>query len=225
MAEDASSKKFTVSQFLNFRMVNDRSVIDQLHKIQHIVSQIHLQGILLDDSFIVPSIIDKLPPTWKDFRKSLKHKKEKMSLEDLAQCLRIEEESRIRDNKEEHEHLSSKIYLVKNVKDSNQQGKGNQKRNKNLEKKFNKNKRRKWACFNYGKPGYYKSATVHVCIDRNLFSTYEIVEDGSVLYMGNSSTAEVKEKGKVELEFTSGKCHNLTNVYHGGDICMKECLS
>ncbi|XP_077252456.1 uncharacterized protein LOC143891830 [Tasmannia lanceolata] len=119
MAEDASSKKFTVSRFLNFRVVDDRPVIDQLHEIQHIVNQIHLQGILLDDSFIVPSIIDKLPPTWKDFRKSLKHKKEEMSLEKLAQCLRIEEESRIRDNKEEHEPLSSKIHLVRNVKESN----------------------------------------------------------------------------------------------------------
>ncbi|XP_077248607.1 uncharacterized protein LOC143888156 [Tasmannia lanceolata] len=61
-------------------------------------------------------------------------------------------------------------------------------------------------------------ATKHVCKDRSSFLTYAPVEDGNVLYMGNSSTAEVKGKGKVELEFTSGKILTLTDVYHVPDV-------
>ncbi|XP_077251833.1 uncharacterized protein LOC143891066 [Tasmannia lanceolata] len=126
-AEDASNKKFSMSRFLNYRMVDDRPFIDQLHEIQQMVGQIHLQGILLYDSFIILLIINKLLPSWKNFRKSHKHKKEEISFDDLAQCSRIEEESRIRDHKEDHENSSSKIHLVKNVNKSNQQGTGHYK--------------------------------------------------------------------------------------------------
>lgn len=44
------------------------------------------------------------------------------------------------------------------------------------------------------------------------------MDDGSVLYMGNSSTAIVKGKGNVQLEFTSGKTLTLTDVYHVPEV-------
>ena len=46
----------------------------------------------MDEMIVVSSIIDKLPPSWKDFKRSLKHKKEEISLEALANHLLIEEE-------------------------------------------------------------------------------------------------------------------------------------
>ena len=48
----------------------------------------------MDESIIVSNIIDKLPPSWKDFKRNLKHKKEDISLEQLANSLRVEEEIR-----------------------------------------------------------------------------------------------------------------------------------
>ena len=39
------------------------------------------------------------------------------------------------------------------------------------------------------------------------------MDDGTILYMGNSSTATIKGKGIVDLEFTFGKL-SLTNVCH-----------
>ncbi|XP_056842277.1 uncharacterized protein LOC130495144 [Raphanus sativus] len=48
-------------------------------------------------------------------------------------------------------------------------------------------------------------ATTHVCKDREWFTTYEQVQDGSVLHMGNESTAPILGHGKVVLEFSSGK--------------------
>ena len=62
----------------------------------------------MDEHIIVSSIIDKLPPSWKDFKDSLKHKKEDLSLEELANSLRIEEEFR----KQENTKLLSSVNLV-----------------------------------------------------------------------------------------------------------------
>ena len=41
----------------------------------------------MDEPIIVSSIIDKLSSSWKDFRHSLKHKKEDLSLQELANSL------------------------------------------------------------------------------------------------------------------------------------------
>ncbi|KAJ0101374.1 hypothetical protein Patl1_05309 [Pistacia atlantica] len=57
MQEDATSKKFLVSRFNSYKMVDNKP---------------------MDETIIVSSIIDKLPPSWRDFRRSLKHK-EKMT--------------------------------------------------------------------------------------------------------------------------------------------------
>ena len=51
-----------------------------------------MHNINMDETIIVSSIIDKLPTSWKDFKHSLKHKKEDLSFEELANSLRIEEE-------------------------------------------------------------------------------------------------------------------------------------
>ena len=55
-------------------------------------------------------------------------------------------------------------------------------------------------------------ATSHVCKDRRWFKTYEPVEDGSVLHMGNESIAPVLGRGSVLLEFSSRKTITLINV-------------
>ncbi|GKE19619.1 hypothetical protein Tco_1427196 [Tanacetum coccineum] len=61
MAEGASSKKFT----------------------QHKMN--------MDESILFSFIIDKLPPSWKDFKHTLKHLKEELTLVELCSHLRINE--------------------------------------------------------------------------------------------------------------------------------------
>ncbi|GKA32910.1 zinc finger, CCHC-type containing protein [Tanacetum coccineum] len=58
------------------------------------------------------------------------------------------------------------------------------------------------------------SATTHVCKDRCWFKTYEPVEHGSVLYMGDDHFAHVHGKGSVVLEFSSEKSITLFNVLY-----------
>ncbi|CAM8944203.1 unnamed protein product [Rhodiola kirilowii] len=84
MAEDASSVKFLVSNFNNYKMVDSRPVMEQFHEIQRILGQLAQRNLKMDESISVSSTIDKLPPAWKDFRRTLKHKKEDISLVELA---------------------------------------------------------------------------------------------------------------------------------------------
>ncbi|XP_021769595.1 uncharacterized protein LOC110733833 [Chenopodium quinoa] len=78
MAEDASSKKFLVSKFNNFKFVDSRSIMDQFHEIQRIYGNLKQHGISVNELFVVSSIIDKLPTSWKDvkgnpFKKKMDH--------------------------------------------------------------------------------------------------------------------------------------------------------
>ncbi|GKC07086.1 zinc finger, CCHC-type containing protein [Tanacetum coccineum] len=56
--------------------------------------------------------------------------------------------------------------------------------------------------------------TVHVCKDRCWFKTYESLNDGSILHMGNESTALVHGCGCVDIRFSSEKIVSLFNVLH-----------
>ncbi|GKD66132.1 hypothetical protein Tco_1308240, partial [Tanacetum coccineum] len=47
-------------------------------------------------------------------------------------------------------------------------------------------------------------AIVHVCKDRCWFKIYESLSDGSILHMGNESTALVHGRGCVSHRFSSG---------------------
>ncbi|CAM8981737.1 unnamed protein product [Rhodiola kirilowii] len=84
MQEDASSKKFLVSNFNTYKMVDSRPVMEQFNELSRILGQFTQNNMNMDDSIAVSSIIDKLPPLWKDFQHKLKHKKEEMSLEELG---------------------------------------------------------------------------------------------------------------------------------------------
>ncbi|GJU29443.1 hypothetical protein Tco_1173032 [Tanacetum coccineum] len=51
-------------------------------------------GLKVDESISVSSVIDKLPPSWKDFKHTLKHGKDDLSLVQLGSHLRIDESQR-----------------------------------------------------------------------------------------------------------------------------------
>nr|GEW15912.1 zinc finger, CCHC-type [Tanacetum cinerariifolium] len=68
-------------------------------------------------------------------------------------------------------------------------------------------------------------AIVHVCKDRSWFKTYESLNDGSILHMGNESTALVHGRGCVDLRFSSGKIVSLFDVLHVPKIRKNLVLS
>ncbi|KAK3043320.1 hypothetical protein RJ639_002563 [Escallonia herrerae] len=110
--EDAGSKKFVVSKFLDFKMVDSKTVISQVQEFQLILHDIHAEGMVLGESFQVTALIEKLPPTWKDFKNYLKHKRKEMKLEDLIVRLRIEEDNHQSKKKAGNYHQEAKANVV-----------------------------------------------------------------------------------------------------------------
>lgn len=51
--------------------------VEQFHEALHIISQFCLHNMNMDECIIVSSIVNKFPPSWKDYKKSLKHTKKR----------------------------------------------------------------------------------------------------------------------------------------------------
>ncbi|XP_042423004.1 uncharacterized protein LOC122010546, partial [Zingiber officinale] len=90
--EDAGAKKFIVGRFLDYKMVDSKTVISQVQELQVILHEIHSEGMVMNETFQVAAIIEKLPPGWKEFKNYLKHKRKEMNVEELIVRLRIEED-------------------------------------------------------------------------------------------------------------------------------------
>ena len=97
--KDAGLKKFIVGKFLDFKMVDSKTVLSQVQELQVVVHDIHVEGMTLSETFQVAAFIEKLPPSWRDFKNYLNHKRKELSLEDLIVRLRIEEDNRLSEKK------------------------------------------------------------------------------------------------------------------------------
>ncbi|GJT61058.1 putative ribonuclease H-like domain-containing protein [Tanacetum coccineum] len=101
MAEDASSKKFLVSIFTNYKMTDSRLVMKQYNELLGILGRFTQHKMNIDEAIQISCIIDKLPPSWKDFKHTLKHKKEELTIVELGSHLRIKESFGVQDSDKE----------------------------------------------------------------------------------------------------------------------------
>ncbi|GJS39652.1 zinc finger, CCHC-type containing protein [Tanacetum coccineum] len=173
----------------------------------------------MDESISVSSIVDKLPPSWKDFKHTLKHGKDDLSLVQLGSHLRIEKSLKAQESDK-----------GKGERDFKEHGSGS-----------SFNKKPKLECWKCDKTGHFKrdcrsgnkknanaggsrkgSKDQSQDQDRCWFKTYEPVEDGSVLYMGDDHFAPVHGKGSVVLEFSSGKSITLFNVLYVSKLLLDD---
>ena len=267
--EDVGAKKFVVSRFLDYKMVDSKTVVSQVQKLQVILHEIHAEGMMLRKTFQVAAIIEKLPLTWKDFKNYLKHKRKEISIEDQVIRLHIKEDNLGSEKKMVHNANEAKANFVE-LGQSSKFKKGNNKgKCTKLGPKGEVSKKQKFLgkSFNYGKQGHRSldcrlpkrnkpkeanviddiskdvsdidlpaiiselnlvgsnpkewwidtSATRHVCSDKKMFSTFEPIETGEKVFMGNSTTLEIKGQGKVVLKMTYGKELTLTN-----GLCVPE---
>ncbi|GKB35566.1 retrovirus-related pol polyprotein from transposon TNT 1-94 [Tanacetum coccineum] len=215
-------------------MVYSKNVISQVQDLHVLIHDIHAEGMTLSETFQAAAIIEKLPPSWVNFKNYLKHKRKEMSVEDfmlghLQGPIQREKAKKKRKNdkksKGKSEYLAPKAGIVK--------------------QKF------QWICYNFGKYGaddcgnvamvagtvcamisevnlvgtnhggwwIDTGATRHVCTDKSMFHSFRAVDNGQKLYMGNSVTADIKGEGDVVLKMTSEKyVLKLTNVLYVPEI-------
>ncbi|RVW46570.1 Retrovirus-related Pol polyprotein from transposon TNT 1-94 [Vitis vinifera] len=158
-AEEEGTKKFLISQYIDFKFFDEKPLLPQIHELQVIVNKLKVLKIELPEAFQVGAIVAKLPSSWKGYRKRILHKSEDYSLEEIQKHLRIEEESRSRDKMvEESNGGTNKVNAVS--KANHPRGKNNNdKRNSGNYMSPKKNqeqfKGKKGPCFVCGKPGHY----------------------------------------------------------------------
>ncbi|KAG5610751.1 hypothetical protein H5410_022032 [Solanum commersonii] len=90
LAEKASCNKFLVSSYMEFKMVVDRSITEQVQEFQLVSNKFTISGIAIDENFYVRAIVSKHHPSWKEYQSKLLVKKEDFTLEQLLQHWQIE---------------------------------------------------------------------------------------------------------------------------------------
>ncbi|GJU70778.1 zinc finger, CCHC-type containing protein [Tanacetum coccineum] len=158
--EDASSKKFLVSNFNNYKMVDSRPVMEQFNELLRILGQYTQHGLKMDESVYVLSVIDKWPPSWNDFKHSLKHDKDDLSLVQLGSHLRIDESLRAHesDKGKGKKVVGPFVNMIKEggMNKNNKQNKGKKCGYKENNSGSGFNKKPKLECWKCGQTGHFK---------------------------------------------------------------------
>jgi len=253
---DNGNESFTTENYLNYKMAEGRSVIEQLQKIPLLVRDLVQYGCVLPDSFQVNAILAKLPPSWRDFVTSRRHMKKQMTLTELSAAINVEE--RARSSNKPSQQLQAHV-VEKGGDRKFQKKKNSPQKNMNQPKsKKMKKKKEDFICYVCGvsghtarrcklrkgkgpppqrkegnvvvnsTPGYApqafmaspsddwwmdSGATVHICADRSMFSSFQGFNSAPVL-MGNGVPAAVRGTGQVYLKLTSGKTLVLKDVLY-----------
>ncbi|KAJ9554969.1 hypothetical protein OSB04_009583 [Centaurea solstitialis] len=219
---EEGTNKYLVFKYLEFQMVDDKPIMEQVHELQVLVNKLNVLSIPIVELFQVGAIIAKLPPSWKDFSKRMMHKSEDFSLDDLMKHLRIEEETRIRDKR--GKAISNVHHVTGSSNQKNKQSWGQNKvknfgpkkqsfkRSGNQKPKFNNKPKKSGPCHVCGETGHY----ARECKDRKSGPVANAVEEVANLvanvnlggvYMISSLTRAVAARGWfVDTEATIHVC-------------------
>nr|CAB3471194.1 unnamed protein product [Digitaria exilis] len=92
---DNGNESFATESYLNYKMVEGRSVMEQLQELQLLVRDLVQYNRLLPDSFQVNAILAKLPSSWRDFVTARRHMKTQLTLPELTAAINVEERARV----------------------------------------------------------------------------------------------------------------------------------
>ncbi|GJY34361.1 retrovirus-related pol polyprotein from transposon TNT 1-94 [Tanacetum coccineum] len=212
-----------------------------------LLHDIHAEGMTLSETFQAAAIIEKLPPSWVDFKNYLKHKRKEMSVEDLVVHFRIEEDNRLA-QKDTYTLDSAKANLVEHAGSSSRSSSGFATTVTRGEHCADRNRSTGFShdavfavlvrfavrfliTLNCDQPGHRaanckmpkrvnprQANMVNDDADMIAMVSNVAVDNGQKLYMGNSATADIKGEGDVVLKMTSEKELKLTNVLYVPEI-------
>jgi hypothetical protein len=118
---DAGNELYLMEQLYDYKqqMVENRSVVEHAHEFQALAKELKLFPCPLPGKFVAGGIIAKLPPSWKDFATSLKHKRQEFNVEELIGTLDVEERDRTKDNGKGVESSTSNVVQKRNFRKFN----------------------------------------------------------------------------------------------------------
>ena len=126
----AESEPYLIEQLYDYKMVENCSVVEQAHEIQALAKKLERFPCVLPDKFVAGGIIAKLPPSWRDFATSLKHKRQEFEVAELIGTLDVEERARAKDNHEKGAKSSAANMVQKNKNSFAFRNKKRKKKNK-----------------------------------------------------------------------------------------------
>lgn len=147
--KDACLKKFVVAKFLDYKMIDSKTVGTQVQEFQLIFHDLIAESMVVNEAFQVAAMIEKLPPPWRDFKNYLKYKRKEMKLEDLVIRLKIEEDNKTADKKSRGNSTIMGAIIVEETAPKSKK----RKRSSGQTKEQNK-KKFKGSCYNCGKIGH-----------------------------------------------------------------------
>ena len=74
IAEDVGKQKFVVGNYYKWEMVDNKDIKLQINEYHKLVEELRAEKIDLLEQIIVGLLIEKLPNSWSDYKKQLKHK-------------------------------------------------------------------------------------------------------------------------------------------------------
>ncbi|KAK4388087.1 hypothetical protein Sango_2415300 [Sesamum angolense] len=110
--DDAGRKKYVVGKWLQFQIVDGKSIMDQVHEYENIVADVLNEDMKMCEILQANVLLEKFPPSWNDYRNHLKHKKRDLTLQELISHMRTEEANRLKDKEISNSSLSIKANLV-----------------------------------------------------------------------------------------------------------------
>jgi hypothetical protein len=125
-ALDASKELYIMESFHDYKMVANKSIVEQAHEIQRLAKELELLKYVIPDEVVAGCIIAKLPSPWRNFATSLKHKRVKITVENLIQSLDVEEKARAKDNTDKgNEEHSTSAHFVQKISRARTKERGN----------------------------------------------------------------------------------------------------
>ncbi|KAL2232001.1 UNVERIFIED_CONTAM: Retrovirus-related Pol polyprotein from transposon TNT 1-94 [Sesamum indicum] len=177
--EEQGLEKYSVSKFMRYQMVEDRSIAEQTHEIINLEHALADAEMKLPEKFLVMSIVDKFSKSWENFGMTLKHQKGRLSLDDLMIAINIKEEHRNQTHKMPVEQQPRANLIVGKQKvnkiNSNSKAINKSKASKNKKPKANK------PCWNCGQVGHW----VKLCHNKKAKTGQAVVN----MVVGGSSGA------------------------------------
>ncbi|KAL8088682.1 hypothetical protein AgCh_038452 [Apium graveolens] len=236
-------EKYSVARFLDFKLVDGKSMTEQVHEFEMLVHDLGESGMVLLEKFRVMYVIEKLPKSWEEFALSLKRQKGEVSVVTVGQKRKVvtkKANTKPYKNKAKKPMANKPCWSCGRVghwsKDCPSKKAGvvaqantvlglgttnGPVANMVIGEVVASGTDDGYVTYNPVLLSTYLShewlidtrANVHICADISLFVSYQQSHRVTVT-IGNASAAQVLRIGNVDLKFASGRILSLTRVYH-----------